>query len=310
MSGSPSPTIGEMASLPSQPPQRRPSTTDNPFSSATQETGSQEPSSTSTEVEPVLLNPSTSLSKSATPSPTADLPRSIPTDETLTCWICQQDQTEDESPNVVWRKPCPCSLTAHDECLLEWIANEETPAKGEVAYNHTIKCPQCQTEIQIERPHDYLVAGVDRVQRFAKSFVLPTALSGIAGCFYSGLLVYGLNTMQVVFGQQEARLLLGVVQPDDGYGLGGRWMKLVKDTARWSLTAFDPFFPDAGTASNLKVFIGLPLIGPSLVISRTKFADQAFALLLPMVCLVSLREMIDTDCNHSTSLIRHIGAIS
>lgn len=71
------------------------------------------------------------------------------------CWICQLDDTEDTPESTAWRKPCPCSLEAHDECLLEWISAEEAPKKGELAHSKRIKCPQCSHEIMLERPRNY-----------------------------------------------------------------------------------------------------------------------------------------------------------
>lgn len=265
-----------MASIPSQPSQRRSSPSEQ-ASEASQTTDSQRPFS-SMQSQQILLNPQSAANSSYLPTPSQAGQSS---QEVRTCWICQQDDTDDESPDITWKSPCPCSLTAHDECLLEWIASEEAPKKGEIARNHKIKCPQCQAEIKIERPHDYLVQLFDAVHSSARSMVVPTALSGLVGCFYSGFLVYGLNTMQVVFGVDEARKVLGGAFQDET--VGQQWVKLIKESVRWSLTAFDPFFPDYRSSSNWKIFVGLPLIGPSLIISRTKFADQAFALLLPMV---------------------------
>jgi hypothetical protein len=192
------------------------------------------------------------------------------------------DDTEDTPETSTWRTPCPCSLTAHDDCLLEWIANEEAPKPGEIAHNHKIICPQCKAEIKIQRPRDYLVAVVDRINRSARELMWPTVVSGLAGCLYSGLLVYGYNTVQIVFGHDEARNILGRVFTG-GYNRRP-WARNMVAVMRKSLTVFDPFFPDAGYPPNMKIFLGLPLIGPSLIILRTRFADQAFALLLPLVC--------------------------
>ena len=190
---------------------------------------------------------------------------------------------DDETPDILWKSPCPCSLVAHDACLLDWIADKETPKKDEIARNQTIKCPQCQTVLKIERPRDYLVQVFDFVHNAARDLALPTALSGLLGCFYSGFLVYGLNTMQIVFGHDEARRVLGGVFEQEH--ISTQWVRLIKESVRWSLTAFDPFFPDYRSSSNWRIFVGLPLIGPSLIILRTKLADQAFALLLPLVSI-------------------------
>ncbi|EER44980.1 RING finger domain-containing protein [Histoplasma capsulatum H143] len=43
------------------------------------------------------------------------------------CWICYTDETEDTPLNTEWRSPCPCALTAHEACLLDWLADLENP---------------------------------------------------------------------------------------------------------------------------------------------------------------------------------------
>ena len=45
------------------------------------------------------------------------------------CWICLQDESEDITHTSEWRSPCKCKLQAHEECLLEWIADLETPKR-------------------------------------------------------------------------------------------------------------------------------------------------------------------------------------
>lgn len=58
----------------------------------------------------------------------------MPSEEIMSrrCWICQGDDVEDETPRE-WRSPCQCSLTAHEECLLEWVSSQEAPRNGEMA---------------------------------------------------------------------------------------------------------------------------------------------------------------------------------
>lgn len=215
---------------------------------------------------------SPTVSSAPTPSP--------PTcPEVRTCWICQQDDTDDTDPQTVWRTPCPCSLTAHDSCLLEWIANEEAPKPGEIAHNHQIKCPQCQHIIKIQRPRDLLVAVVDRVQSAAKRMMLPTAVAATVGCVYSGLLVYGLNAMTLVFGADETRGILADGFIGDKHNLTG-----MKRAFRTFMQITDPWFPYPEHGTNPILFLGVPLIGPALVLLRTRLADQAFPLLLPIVC--------------------------
>lgn len=46
-------------------------------------------------------------------------------EEPRRCWICFNDETEDDATTSEWRSPCTCSLVAHEKCLLDWIADME-----------------------------------------------------------------------------------------------------------------------------------------------------------------------------------------
>ncbi|TVY28156.1 E3 ubiquitin-protein ligase, partial [Lachnellula hyalina] len=214
-------------------------------------------------------------SSSQQPSPTED-------DDIRRCWICQQDETEDGAPSI-WLRPCPCSLVAHEECLLEWIADEEQPKSGELAVAHQIKCPQCKADIRIDRPRDLIVGLYDRIQGFARALILPSAVSAVVGCTYSGFFVYGLNTIIVVFGPEKAgQILLSAMKTPSRFNTTS-WPRLVRDVlhiAERGLLASDPFIPGAYTSWRLGV--GLPLIGPTLILLRTRVSELFFPLLAPI----------------------------
>ena len=235
-------------------------------------TGSSDPQNSSF----VLNDPPTAASAStAARDPTLEATPTQEIPEVPTCWICQQDASEDTPESSKWRRPCPCSLTAHDECLLAWITSNEAPRPGEMATAQKVVCPVCQAPIKIERPRDYLVMVADVIRKVAKGLAIPTALSALIGCVYSGFLMYGLNAMDLIFGQDEARRLL-MPSPLD---LRARHM--AQNSAFWiGLFRFfklsDPFMP---LIPGLKLCIGLPLIAPGLILARTRLADQIFAIL-------------------------------
>lgn len=218
--------------------------------------------------------PSSSSAQAQEPS-TSTTPATAQAAEAQTCWICQQDAADDTPETSIWRRPCPCSLTAHDECLLEWITSQEAPKPGEIATTKRIVCPVCQAEIQIERPRDFLVMLADRIQKAAKGLMVPTALSALMGVFYSGFLVYGLNTMHLVFGREEARRLL----VPSSYDIRARTMAENSAYGRAISEFFRLYLPFMPTIPGMKLMLGMPLIAPGLVLSRTKFADQIFAIL-------------------------------
>lgn len=193
------------------------------------------------------------------------------------------DETDDPENNI-WRSPCPCSLTAHESCLLEWIADKEAPPPGQIAHNHEIKCPQCQTPLKIQRPRDVLVTLVDGVTRVARSLILPTALCGVAGCFYSGFVSYGANAMALVFGSEVADAMLAPHTFDSIHNSHAvrRWLQIGADYPLAALGQLFPFFPRMRSPANIPYYMGLPLIGPSLVLWRTRYSDLGFSMLIPI----------------------------
>jgi hypothetical protein len=188
------------------------------------------------------------------------------------CWICQMDETEDTEENTIWRSPCPCSLVAHDDCLLEWVADGEAPKDGGAASTQNFFCPVCKAEIHIERPHDPLVGLFDRVQALAKSLAYPTALSALLGCGYAGLFAYGVNTLYLVFGREEAVAILATM----------RMKETVRETVGETVGAFiantDPFFPRIDLIG-WKGFLALPMIAPSLVLLRSTLGSYVLPIM-------------------------------
>lgn len=263
--------------------------TQNEVASSESQQSSSQPSNVSSDTQPRSLNNPQSANQHSSSRATAEASTVHPSQdasppiEVRTCWICQQDDTEDTPENNVWRTPCPCSLTAHDSCLLEWIANEEAPKPGQLGHNRKIVCPQCQAEIKIQRPHDYFVSVVDNIHRAARLMILPTVAGATVGGVYTGLLVYGMNAMALVFGPEKASEMLMAGPHSSMFS----WAPQYKSMLRTMAMITDPFIP-SGENLDFRLFATLPLIGPALVIMRTRFADQYFPLLAPLVSPPSL----------------------
>ena len=108
------------------------------------------------DAETVVLNKSElSPSKTSQQSPPAVDPSDY---EPRKCWICYTDETEESPLNAEWRSPCPCALTAHEACLLDWLADLENPrSRKRDGGGAKMVCPQCKTEIVVSRPPSYIV---------------------------------------------------------------------------------------------------------------------------------------------------------
>ncbi|MCJ1410152.1 hypothetical protein MMC19_004237 [Ptychographa xylographoides] len=170
-----------------------------------------------------------------------------PEDEPRKCWICFADETEDTPTTSAWRSPCPCALTAHESCLLDWVADLEAPtSRKRTGAPAKIQCPQCKKDIVIARPRSLVVDGVGAAERVAGKLVVPGILATLAGSLFTGCWIHGLSAIYLVFGREDFKYLMGV---DSGEGISAKWG------------------------------VGLPLIPVVLVLSRTQIADNILPVL-------------------------------
>jgi RING-variant domain len=198
------------------------------------------------------------------------------------CWICLQDEGEDVSDSTEWRSPCKCKLQAHEECLLEWIADLEAPKRDDPDPVE-IRCPQCKSKIQVARPRDYIVLAVDTVRDIIELLRVPAQISAVVGCLVSSSLVYGLNAVQLVFGTEDARRLLMVGSIRQGSSgvqrrYGSEWLL---DKLFGTMLYSDPLLPSNSLVGWGPFVFALPLIAPALILSRTRFADS-ISIFLPL----------------------------
>lgn len=195
--------------------------------------------------DPVFLNKDTSTSETLTDVTDKGAGRSVPTDsnqeEPRKCWICYTDETEDSSLNSEWRSPCPCALTAHEACLLDWLADMENPrSRRRNGSSAKMVCPQCKTDIIVTRPRSYIVDILRLVERVTGRLVLPGMVFTVAGTVWAGCCAHGAYSMYLVFGSEEAQKIL------EG-SVDGPW--------------------------NPGMNLGLPLIPLVLIFSRTRYAE-------------------------------------
>lgn len=173
--------------------------------------------------DPVLINHSTAdITDSMNDSPHHDDESEIPqrpptlsrasTSALEKCWICLSTKDEDPpsppNPPTAWRHPCSCSLRAHESCLLDWIADQESPrSRGgrSGSASDKILCPQCRSEIKVERPVDYLVQLCRRIDRSYSRLVLPGLAASLSGTILAGCWFHGRAAVWLVFGSAQAR---------------------------------------------------------------------------------------------------------
>ncbi|KAF2852256.1 hypothetical protein T440DRAFT_466964 [Plenodomus tracheiphilus IPT5] len=269
-----------MASLPPQRPasQRRASPPAE-ASSAQQEhvARTNSFSAQSVDSQTLLLNsppsehatPAREAQKEAPAQHTSALP--VEEEDIKKCWICFNDETEDDETTSEWRSPCSCSLVAHEKCLLDWIADMEAPSSRRRTGTRASKvlCPQCKSEIVIARPKSYVVEAVRSVERFTGSLLLPGFALVTGTALYSTLTLSGTHTIYQIFGTEDALQILGPLYETPNPMIGSVAIRLLQHLRQhWRLD------------------LGLPLIPTVLVASRTTFADS-FLPFLPLIFFVS-----------------------
>jgi hypothetical protein len=204
-------------------------------------------------------------------APQASAPVQEEDDEPRKCWICFNDETEDDETTSEWRSPCTCSLVAHEQCLLDWIADMEAPNNRRRAGTRAakIQCPQCKSDIKIARPRSYIVDAVRVGERLTGTLFLPgfAILTGTA--LYSTLTLAGTHTIYQIFGTQDALQILAPLykKPD---------MRITSPVLRML----------SHLQQHWRLDLGLPLIPTILLASRTTFADSVLPF-LPLIFFVS-----------------------
>ena len=188
----------------------------------------------------VLLNRSEQANNTNGNSNNSSNALGSPPTEPRKCWICYTDETEDSPLNSEWRSPCPCTLTAHESCLLDWLADMENPRSRGRSRRAKMLCPQCKSEIIVSRPRSYVVDLVRLVERMAGRLVLPGVVFTLAGTIWAGCCMHGVYSMYFVFGPEEARRI---------------------------------FEENIDTSWSPALNLGLPSIPLILVCSRTRYAD-------------------------------------
>lgn len=126
-------------------------------------------------------------------TPPQETPPAKAPDAPRRCFICLADQLPSDPPSD-WVDPCPCTLEAHQDCMLSWVTDRERS-------NKPLECPVCKSVIQLEGPWDPIVAlseGIHRRFTRASPYLLFTGVT--VGVQFSAQL-YGAVAMWVFAGR-------------------------------------------------------------------------------------------------------------
>jgi len=154
------------------------------------------------------------------------------------CFICLQNSNE--TPDANWVNPCPCTLEAHETCLLRWVAETEGSA---VSSKKKLRCPACNGRIYVVQPSDPIIKFRQRMNRLYSRVSPGLLLTILYSMGVAGSGFFGLVSLQAIA----------------GYAPVARW--LGRDVL------FRPSSPRDGFAFGLKIFV-LHLIVPGLLLHR------------------------------------------
>lgn len=139
------------------------------------------------------------------------VPAPIATNEQHVCFICLQNDAD--TPKATWVNPCPCSLEAHEDCMLQWVAEMETSSNRS---RSGFKCPACKAPIVIDEPYDAFLALRDRLYR-RYSRVAPLVLFVVvSGSTIAGSSSYGYGAASIFAGHDAVARW---IRPCSGRGI-------------------------------------------------------------------------------------------
>ena len=136
-----------------------------------------------------------------------------------------------------------------------------------------IECPQCKSDIKLSRPRNLVVEAVRGMERLGSQLVTPGALTVLFGTVYNSSMAWGVHSIYAVFGSEDGfrilrPLILNTVRPpiefENGTAreIGEKMLAVALDhLVHWRL------------------YVGLPLITPILILSRTSLADSVLPIL-------------------------------
>lgn len=143
-----------------------------------------------------------------------------PPDAPRRCFICLTDEDPSDPPGS-WVDPCPCTLEAHQDCMLSWVTDCERS-------NKPLQCPVCKSMIELEGPWDLVVAATDAVhRRFTRASPL-VLFTGVSMGVQFSLQMYGAMALWTFAGKDTLlRFMLGADMVIDGRSAGN--MRFVKE---------------------------------------------------------------------------------
>ncbi|BFZ58750.1 hypothetical protein PYCC9005_005815 [Savitreella phatthalungensis] len=132
------------------------------------------------------------------------------------CWICFEEESGvDPMRSEGWRKPCACSLVAHEACLLRWVDETQRHSPQGPIPTSSIRCPQCKQRYAITSRRSHLVRALTVGDKWITRGLLATIPLGMLKGFAVACFYYGQAAMQDVLGEDRLMEIIVNLKPGD-----------------------------------------------------------------------------------------------
>lgn len=205
-----------------------------------------------------------SLTTTASPAPPPPHLQRTQTDPNgRNCFICLQ--TSAETPNSIWVNACPCTLEAHEDCMLRWIAEHEQGS------TKALRCPACKGKIKTIEPRDGFISLRDRLHKVYSRMTPAILLGVLTGCGMAGSSYYGLWSMLFFAGPVPTE----------------NWLGVYRALAEWRATPGLPWYRRKSAWDSVFKFWLLNFIAPTLLIQKALPPQLIDIMTLPASIMVS-----------------------
>ncbi|KAK8088224.1 hypothetical protein PG997_003185 [Apiospora hydei] len=162
--------------------------------------------------------------------------------------------------------PSPAQDEPNDQCMLTWVADLEGQGKD-------IKCPICQSPIQVLDKWDPAVQFSDEIMRTLSNMSPFVLLSFLCGGALVSSAFYGMHALEIFAGSDAVHGFVFTTRAKDT----GYW-SMAMDKVKNALPALIPQEEDATRAIrngrsqedsvNVLHFLSLTMVGPALILNR------------------------------------------
>ncbi|CAO3587940.1 unnamed protein product [Absidia cylindrospora] len=117
------------------------------------------------------------------------------------CWICYGNDDDSEGN---WVSPCPCSLTAHEKCLLDWIIENQKGSPRKL-----VRCPQCAFYYHLVEKSNGLLLLFGVIDEVVHTITPYITSLGLGLSLLIVTTTYGASSVILLFGAREGERVLG-----------------------------------------------------------------------------------------------------